>query len=312
MPDKSVRISRVVSERRRPVMLAVAGDSAAGKTTLTAGLVEALGPGRCVSVSTDDYHRFDRAERRDKPFTPLHPDCNYVDILAQHLQLLATGQAVLKPVYDHSTGRGVRPELIEPNDFVIVHGLLPLHSKLARACFDVTVFAEPDEDIRREWKIRRDSTIRGYTREQVTAEIIASETESARYIRPQRAHADIVVRFGAIPARDDPPDTPLSAELLLRPTIRQPDLTDILQPHLTRTIHLRLARDTDGRPVDSLHIHGYTSAEENMAAEKMVWHRLGDSRTDVPEWLGVIEPGVRSTPLAITQMVLLHHLLHGS
>ena len=44
------------------------------------------------------------------------------------------------------------------------------------------------------------------------------------------------------------PDTPLSAELLLRPTIRQPDLTEILQPDMTRTIHLRLGRDTDGRP----------------------------------------------------------------
>lgn len=114
-------------------MLAVAGDSAAGKTTITAGLVDALGPGRCVSISADDYHRFDRAERRDKPFTPLHPDCNYIDILEQHLQLLATGQPILKPVYDHSTGRRVRPELVEPNDFIIVHGLLPLYSKLARA-----------------------------------------------------------------------------------------------------------------------------------------------------------------------------------
>ena len=311
MPDKSVRISRIAGGRRRPVMLAVAGDSAAGKTTITTGLVEALGPGRCVSVATDDYHRFDRAERRNKPFTPLHPDCNYIDILEQHLRLLATGQPVLKPVYDHSTGRRVCPELVEPNDFIIVHGLLPLHSKLARACFDVTVFLDPDEDVRREWKIERDTTVRGYTRDQVTTQIQASEVESARFIQPQRSHADIVVGFGPIPARDDPPDTPLSTELLLRPTIRQPDLTDILQPDLTRTIHLRLARDTDGRPVDSLHIHGYTTTEENAAAEKIIWHALGDPRTDVPECLGAIAPGTRSTPLAITQMILLHHLLHG-
>src|SRR5436189_4687804 len=100
-------------------MLAVAGDSAAGKTTLTSGLVEALGSDRCVSVSTDDYQRFDRAERQDKPFTPLHPDCSYIAILEQHLQLLATGHPVLKPVYDHSSGRRVHPELVEPNDFVI-------------------------------------------------------------------------------------------------------------------------------------------------------------------------------------------------
>lgn len=292
-------------------MLAVAGGSAAGKTTLTSGLVEALGRDRCVSVSSDDYQRFDRVERRDKPFTPLHPECSHIAILEQHLQLLATGQPVLKPVYDHSTGRRARPELVEPNDFVIVHGALPLHSKLARACFDVTVFLDTPQHVRRDWKIKRDTDVRGYAPDQVVTEIEAGEAEYMRFVQPQRAHADIVVAFAPIPSREDPPDTPLSADVLLRATIRQPDLTDILARDLTRTAHLRLARDTDGRPVDNLHIHGYTTSEENAAAEKIIWHALGDPRTDVPACLGVVGPGRRSTPLAITQMILLHHLLHG-
>lgn len=310
MPDKSFRISRAKANGfRRPVMLAVAGDSAAGKTCLTTGLVDTLGAQRCVSISADDYHRFDRDERRDKAFTPLHPDCNYVEIFEQHLQLLATGQPILKPVYDHSIGRRVRPELVEPHEFVIVHGLLPLHSRLARACFDVTVFLDPAEEVRRRWKIQRDTTARGYTAEQVNAEMIASQAESAQFIQPQRAYADIVVRFAPIAERNDPPETPLSAELLLRPTIHQPDLTEILQPDFTQTIHLRLARDTDGRPVDSLHIHGYTTSEENTAAEKWIWHALGDPHMAIPESLGMSDSHTRSTPLAITQMILLHHLL---
>jgi len=89
---------------RRPVLLAIAGDSAAGKTTLTEGLAEALGKDRCVSICVDDYHRYDRQERKCLPFTALHPDCNYVEIMEQHLQLLATGRPILKPVYDHGTG----------------------------------------------------------------------------------------------------------------------------------------------------------------------------------------------------------------
>lgn len=292
-------------------MLAVAGGSAAGKTTVTSGVVEALGRDRCVSISTGDYQRFDRMERQEKPFSSLHPDCNYIAILEQHLQLLATGQPVLKPVYDHSTGCRVRPALVEPSDFIIVHGVLPLHSKLARACFDVTVFLDTPEEVRHDWKMKRDTALRGYVADQVTAEIEAGEAEYLRFIQPQRAHADIVVRFAPIPSRSDPPGTPLSVEVLLRPTIRQPDLTDILRPDLTRTAHLRLARDTDGRPVDSLHIHGYTTPEENTAAEKIFWHALGDPRTDAPACLGIIDSGSRSTPLAITQMILLHHLLHG-
>ena len=146
-----------------------------------------------MSLSTDDYHRFDREERRDKPFTPLHPDCNYIEILEQHLQLLATCQPVLKPVYDHCTGRLVRPELVEPNDFIIVHGLLPLHSRLAGPASTSPSSSTLPEDIRRRWKIQRDTAVRGYAADQVTAEMLTSQAESERFIRPQRAHADIVV-----------------------------------------------------------------------------------------------------------------------
>lgn len=293
------------------MMLAVAGGSAAGKTTLTSGLVEVLGAENCVSVSADDYLRFDRAERHDKTVTPFHPDCSYTAILEQHLQLLATGQPVLKPVYDHSHGHRVRPELVQPSDFVIVHGALPLHSKLTRACFDVTVFLDTPSGVRREWRMRRDTAVRGYEPDQVAAEIAAGEADYDQFVRPQRAHADVVIAFGSIVARNDPPGTPLSAEVLLRPTIRQPDITDILQPEMSRTAHLRLARDTDGRPVDCLHIHGYAGTEDNAAAEKIVWHELGDSRPEVPACLGRVDSGERSTPLAIAQMILLHHLIGG-
>lgn len=55
---------------RRPVMLAIAGDSASGKTTLTRGLVDALGAERITAICVDDYHRYDRTERKAVPFTP--------------------------------------------------------------------------------------------------------------------------------------------------------------------------------------------------------------------------------------------------
>lgn len=314
MPDKTLRIHRAQhpAGAHRPVLLAIAGDSAAGKTTLTTGLVEALGPRRCVSLCTDDYHRYDRQERKSLPFTALHPDCNHIDIMEQHLQLLASGQPILKPVYDHSTGLLARPELVEPNDFIIVEGLFPLHTKLARACFDVTVFLGPDESTRRGWKVQRDTQKRGYRADQVLAELDMREPESERFIRPQRQHADIVVRFAPVPGRDDQPGTPLSAELMLRPTIRHPDLTDVLQPGLNRAMHLKLTRDSDGRPVDTLHIHGYVPREESLAVEKAIWNTLNEAGTSAPECLGRLGPDTRSEPLAITQLLLLHHLLDAA
>lgn len=294
------------------MLLAIAGDSAAGKTTLTAGLVAALGPQRCVSLCTDDYHRYDREERRGLPFTALHPDCNHLDIMEQHLQLLATGQPVLKPVYDHATGLLARPERVEPNEFVIVEGLLPLHSKLARACFDVTVYLDPVEEIRRGWKVARDTRKRGYTAEQVLVEMDRRVAESAAWIHPQRQHADIVVRFAPIAGRDDPPGTPLSAELMLRPSIRHPDLAAVVAPGSGRAMHLKLTRDVDGRPVDTLHVHGYVPREESLTLEKAIWSSLDALEETAPECLGVLGPDTRSEPLAITQMLLLHHLLGAS
>ncbi len=310
MPDKYLRMRRAGRESAapRPIMLAIAGDSAAGKTTLTKGLVEALGPERCVSLCTDDYHRYDRAERKELPFTALHPDCNYVEIMEQHLQLLATGSPVLKPVYDHSTGQLARPELVEPADVVIVEGLLPLHSKLSRACFDVTVYLDPPEEIRREWKIARDTGKRGYVPEQVLTELDRREPESEAHIRPQRAQADVVVRFAPIEGRDDPADTPLSATVSLRPTIEHPDLSGVLQPGLSRAMHLKLERDRDGRPVESLHVHGYVPREESLAVEKAIWTALGEPDRDTPDCLGRIGDG-RSEPLAIAQLLLLYHLI---
>jgi phosphoribulokinase len=310
VPDKSLRIRRAGggSPPRRPVMLAIAGDSAAGKTTMTKGLVEALGPERCVSLCTDDYHRYDREERKELPFTALHPDCNHLEIMEQHLQLLATGSPILKPVYDHATGELVRPELVEPAPIVIVEGLFPLHSRLSRACFDVTVYLDPPEEIRRGWKVARDTGKRGYSTAAVLAELERREPESAAFIRPQRANADLVVRFAPIPGRDDPADTPLSATVMLRPTIDHPDLTDVLQPGLTRAMHLKLERDPDGRPVESLHVHGYVPREESVAIEKAIWAALDAPHTDTPECLGRVGDG-RSEPLAIAQLLLLYHLM---
>jgi phosphoribulokinase len=316
MPDKLMRLWRHDQpEPRRPVMLAIAGDSAAGKTTLTRGIAETLGADRATALCVDDYHRYDRAQRRDVPFTVLHPDCNYIEVMEQHLQLLALGRPILKPVYDHSTGELVRPVLVEPRDFVIVEGLLPLHTKLARACFDITVYLDPPEEIRRKWKIRRDCAERGYTPDAVLAELERREPDSEAFIRPQRQWADIALRFAPVPGHETRPggdDTSLSAEILLRPTIGHPDLSHVLTDDDRRTVHLKLIRDSDGRPVDALHVHGHAPREDSRIVEKAIWEQLSfDHGTVLPDLLGQYAPGKRNEALAIAQLLLLWHLLEA-
>ena len=314
MPDKLMRLWRHDrDEARRPVMLAIAGDSAAGKTTLTRGSAETLGAGRAIALCVDDYHRYDRAQRRDVPFTVLHPDCNYIEVMEQHLQLLALGRPILKPVYDHSTGELARPVLVEPREFVIVEGLLPLHTRLARACFDITVYLDPPEEIRRKWKIRRDCAERGYTPDAVLAELDRREPDSAAFIRPQRRWADLVVGFAPVAGRTSAGDeASLSAEILLRPTIGHPDLCHVLTDDDRRTVHLKLIRDGDGRPVDALHVHGHAPREDSRIVEKAIWEQLSfDHGSAPPDTLGEYAAGKRSEALAIAQLLLLWHLLEA-
>jgi phosphoribulokinase len=294
MPDKQMAIQRAWrrgTDTERPIMVAIAGDSASGKTTLTQGIVEALGS----------------VERKGMPFTPLHPACNYVDVMEQHLQLLALGQPILKPVYNHGTGTLDRPVLVEPSEFVIAEGLLPLHTRLSRACFDVTVYLDPPEAIRRRWKVKRDVSKRGYSEDEVASELARREPESAAYIRPQRAHADIVVRFGPIEERGETVDDPLSAYVMLRPTIAHPDLSDVISEDIRKAAHLKLLRDEDGKPVDALHVHAYAERSLTDQVQRALWRALHEPEP-LPSGLGRLGSEGRSEPLAVLQLLLLFHL----
>ncbi|HLJ07417.1 MAG TPA: phosphoribulokinase [Acidimicrobiia bacterium] len=323
MPDKQMAIERAWRRAgaggERPIMIGIAGDSASGKTTLTRGLVAALGADRITAICVDDYHRYDRVERKGLPFTALHPAGNYVDVMEQHLQLLALGQPVLKPVYNHDTGTLDRPVLVEPSEFVIAEGLLPLHTRLARACFDVTVYLDPPEVIRRRWKLRRDVAQRGYSEAEVDAELARREPESAAYIRPQRAHADIVIRFAPIEERGETPDDPLSAYVLLRPTIAHPDLSGVISDDTRKAAHLKLLRDEDGKPVDALHVHAYAERSLTDRVEMALWRALQEPEP-LPSGLGRIAAldaagpdgaEARSEPLAVVQLLLLFHVFQA-
>ncbi len=176
-------------------MLGIVGDSAAGKTTLTRGLVRILGETNVTHVSADHYHRYDRRQRVERGITPLNPDCNYLDILEQHLRHLRAGEPIVKPVYRHQDGTFGAAEYVQPARFTVVEGLLGFHTEAMRDAYDVRVFLDPPRDLRRAWKVQRDCSRRGYTTDEVLEEIDRREADADSFIRPQRHHADIVVSF---------------------------------------------------------------------------------------------------------------------
>jgi len=301
-------------KKHRPIILAIVGDSAAGKSTLTNGLMKILGEDRCTVICTDDYHKYDRKERAESGITPLHPECNYLDVLELHLERLHYGQPFLKPVYEHSTGSLIRPEYIRPREFVIVEGLLGFHTAIMRQFYDVKLFLDPPEDLRTAWKIKRDVSKRGYAPEQVLAEMKKREADTEAYIRPQRAHADIVVRFypdeGTKP-EDAGPN--LNVRLVLRPTIPHPDLSYLIdnENHPKSGVHLELGRDS-GRPADFLGIDGNVDAEHAKQLEDAIWQHLPDLRPVREDQFGDYQDKAEvrhSHPLALTQLLLTYHLL---
>ncbi|MDH6060882.1 phosphoribulokinase [Chrysosporum bergii ANA360D] len=306
----------------RPIILGIVGDSAAGKTTLTKGIAQVLGPDNVTLICTDDYHRYDRQQRAEIGITALHPDCNHLDIMQQHLSLLRTGQPILKPVYSHKTGTFEPPQYVKPNKFVIIEGLLGYSTRIAREAYDVKVYLAPPESLRAQWKVKRDTQKRGYTPEQVLAELEKRELDSENFIRPQRQWSDIVVSF--YPASDDPDGSNghLNVRLVLRPTIPHPDFTSILNltdANSDSAIRLGLDRDMS-KPVDVLEVDGHATLEQVSKLEHILCadmpYLLNVCDRDINPELGKIAgttgETLQSYPLALTQLIITYHMLKAT
>jgi phosphoribulokinase len=306
----------------RPIILGIVGDSAAGKTTLTKGIAQVLGVENVTTICTDDYHRYDRQQRAEIGITALHPDCNHLDIMQQHLSLLRMGQAILKPIYSHKTGCFEPPQYIKPAKFVIVEGLLGYSTRGARDCYDVKVYLAPPEPLRASWKIKRDTQKRGYTEEQVRQELAKRESDSEMYIRPQRQWSDIVVSF--YPPSNDVEQTKdhLNVSLVLRPTIPHPDFTEVLAAgngNLGSAIRLELDRDM-GKPVDVLEVDGHATLEQVNRLEQIICSDMPylksicdrESNPELGKISGTTGEILQSYPLALTQLIITYHMLKAT
>jgi phosphoribulokinase len=287
----------------RPIILGLVGDSAAGKTTLTRGLVRILGEQQVTHISADHYHRYDRKQRLERGLTPLHPDCNYLDILEQHLAHLRAGQPIIKPVYRHQDGTFAAAEYVRPAQFAIVEGLLGFHSAPMRDAYDVRVFLDPPEDMRRRWKVQRDCSRRGYTTDQVLEELDRREADAETFIRPQRRHADIVISF--MPG-DRGDQEHLDAQVAMRPGLVHPELSSVVEEGGDGISLVARGSET------ALWVAGTISSERSAAIEEAVWDRMHFASHLRTERLGEFTVGTalhRSEPLAITQLLLLYQLV---
>jgi len=300
----------------RPIMLCLVGDSGAGKSTLSNGCVELLGADRVTDICLDDYHSLDRVGRQQHKITALHPDCNHLDLMAQHISLLRRGEKIFKPVYDHTDGTFAKPEFIIPKSIVLVHGLHALYTPDLRRQWDVSVFLDPDPELRIAWKIKRDMSKRGYTRAEVEKQIEERRHDSEAYVMPQREKADMVIAF--FPPADyatAQDNTRLNVRIILRHPIPLPDLEEAFAAIEGRgqSSHLQVERGAEG--TDVVVIDGRISDAATRAIEDRMWDHMPTAKHLRSDRVGVFNDGDvvrRSNSLAVTQLVLTYYLVKAS
>jgi phosphoribulokinase len=176
-------------------IVGIAGDSASGKTTFARGIVRLFGEENVITISLDNYHKYDREQRRKLNLTPLHPKANDFEKIYEDIKSLKEDKKILMPVYDHSTGKFSEPIGVKPRKIVIVEGLHPFYKKKISELFDFKIFIDPDLEVRREWKIKRDVNERGYKLGEVLKEMESRKIDYKKYVEPQKRRAEIIVKI---------------------------------------------------------------------------------------------------------------------
>lgn len=180
---------------RRPLVIGVAGDSGSGKDTLISSIAGMFGAGALAHLSGDDYHVWDRHKPMWRALTHLNPKANDLDAFSKHLIDLSKGRSVRAPRYDHSTGRMMKPVRIAAAEIVAASGLHALWSPVVNRLYDVRIYLDMDEDLRRFLKIRRDVDVRGHLETSVLHALKRRQPDTRRFIHPQHNAADVVLRL---------------------------------------------------------------------------------------------------------------------
>jgi phosphoribulokinase len=176
-------------------IVGVGGDSGSGKTTFVKGIEAMLGADIVSSFSLDDYHTLDRKQRAEKKITPLNPAANNLVGLAKDLSKLKRGEPIMKPVYDHKDGSFGKPVLFKPTPVIIIEGLHPFYTEKLRKNIDLSIFVEPDREIKKKWKIKRDVEERGHKIEAVVKEMKLRAPDYEKYIDEQKIYAEVIVQI---------------------------------------------------------------------------------------------------------------------
>lgn len=287
--------------RRKPFVIGIAGDSAAGKDSLVIALKDILGTHSVVQLSGDDYHLWDRHKPMWQVMTHLNPSANDLERYAEDLLDLADGRSILARHYDHATGRMSHPVKIKSNDFIIASGLHALHLPILRNCCDLKIYLDIDEGLRRHFKVQRDVHQRGHSIEKVISSLDKRETDATKFVRPQAEHADLLLSLKPIHPRvlKDPARNPLRFKLGVRSRegFHEQSLVRVLVG--VCGLHVDMTISEDSREVE-LVIEGETTGDDVALAVRTLFPEMREFLDTEPRWRDGIE--------GLMQLITLSHI----
>jgi uridine kinase len=186
--------------KQGPVVIAVAGGSGSGKTTVVSKIAESLGSDQVVVLEHDRYYR-DHKELRLEERAALnydHPDSLETDLMVRHVQDLSAGRPVNLPAYDFARhARKQATDCVQPRRAIIVEGILIFTDAALRDLMDVKVFVDTDDDTRFIRRLQRDVAERGRTMQSVIDQYLSTvKPMHLEFVEPSKRYADIIIPRG--------------------------------------------------------------------------------------------------------------------
>jgi uridine kinase len=181
----------------KPVIIAVAGGSASGKTTVVNEILSKLDLTSVAIIKHDDYYKDQEDMSLEERYKVNydHPDSLDNDLLVKHIQMLLEGKSVLKPVYDFEQyTRSKITETVEPRKVIILEGILILTDERIRNLSSIKLFVELDEDTRFIRRLQRDLKERGRSVDSVIAQYQSTvKPMHHKYVKPTKRYADVII-----------------------------------------------------------------------------------------------------------------------
>lgn len=190
-----VKSNHLKNFRKTPYLIGIGGDSGSGKHTLARNLASFIGEQRCLQINGDANHKWERGHPMWSVMTHLDPKANHLFLQFKETSLLKKGRSIERVEYNHDSGKFMSPQVIKPDHFVLFVGLHPFFIPQMRNLFDLKIYMNTDENLRKKWKIKRDSEKRGYTEEKVLEQINNRMSDSEKYIQSQARFADLLIGY---------------------------------------------------------------------------------------------------------------------